>query len=165
MVIFNIAYTAPINPAGAAPVLSQPQVWAGLERKVRRAQEFVPVIKSCDVVSEKQTAKGLVVVRDVQFTFAGPKGDVTPIREVCTHFAPCRIDFEQENGSFVSNIVSKGPDGELLMTYSFVWIDESLQEGSPEVEKVENEHWQRAKMAVEGSINTIRRLVKDSVLQ
>lgn len=70
MVNIHIAYTAPINPAGASPVLSKTQIYAGLERKVHYAQEFVPVIESCKVVEEKDG----VVVRDVVFKDgAGPK--------------------------------------------------------------------------------------------
>lgn len=137
MVVINIAYTAPINPAGAEPKLNQVQIWTGLERKVRHAQEFVAIIVACDVVSEERTAKGYPsVTRDVTF-----KGADKPVREVCTHYAPSRVDFEQDNGSFISNIVSKGPDGELLMTYSFAWAHPDLAEGSSEVEKLEADHW------------------------
>ncbi|KAM0806768.1 hypothetical protein AB5N19_07105 [Seiridium cardinale] len=164
MVTINIAYTAPINPAGAGPTLSQPQIWAGLERKVRRAQDFVPIIVACDVISEEQTAKGLTVTREVKFKGAGPKGDGSAVKEICTHHAPSRVDFEQDNGSIISNIVSKGPDGELLMTYAFEWLHPHVAEGSEEVEKLEAEHWTTAKMAVQGSIDTIRNLVKNGTI-
>lgn len=30
-----------------------PQIWRGLERKVRRAQDFVPMIVSTEVVEER----------------------------------------------------------------------------------------------------------------
>jgi hypothetical protein len=82
-----------------------------------------------------------VVTRDVQFTGQGPKGDGTPVREVCTLIAPARVDFEQANGSMISNIVSKGPDGELLMTYSFAWVHDSVAEGSAEAKDLEERHW------------------------
>lgn len=140
MVTFNLAYTAPINPSGAEPKLTQLQIWAGLERKVRHAQEFVPVILSCDVLSEEQTAKGFTITRQVRFKGAGSSGDGPLVKEICTHYAPSRIDFEQENGSFISNIVSKGPDGELLMTYAFEWRQPEIAEGSDQVEKQEAEH-------------------------
>lgn len=136
MVTINIAYTAPINPTGAEPKLTQAQIWAGLERKVRRAQEFVPIIVSCDVIAEEQTEKGFTVTREVKF-----KGAASSIREICNHFAPSRVDFEQENGSFISNIVSKGQDGELWMTYAFEWRHPDVAEGSEEAEKLEAEHW------------------------
>lgn len=62
MTILYIAHTSPINPSSSTP-LTRAQLWAGLQRKIRHAQEFVPVIASCTVVSD---ADG-VVVRDVKF--------------------------------------------------------------------------------------------------
>jgi hypothetical protein len=70
MVTLHLAYTSAINPAGATPVLTESQVWAGLQRKIRFAQEFVPVIASCDVLEEKDG----VVTREVVFKpGVGPK--------------------------------------------------------------------------------------------
>jgi hypothetical protein len=60
--ILHIAHTTPINPP-SAPALTRAQVWAGLERKIRHAEEFVPVISSCTVLSDEDG----VVVRDVRF--------------------------------------------------------------------------------------------------
>jgi hypothetical protein len=62
MVNINLAYTSPINPSGASPILTQPQIWAGLQRKIRFAQEFVPVIESCEVLEEDEQG---VVTREV----------------------------------------------------------------------------------------------------
>jgi hypothetical protein len=129
MVTINLAYTAPVNPAGASPVLTESQVWTGLKRKVRRAYEFVPVIVACEVISDE----GDTVVRKVTFSSEGPKQETNePVREVCVHFAPSRVDFNQDDGSTISNIVSRGPDGELLMTYAFEWRQDHIQEGSDE---------------------------------
>jgi hypothetical protein len=61
--ILHLAHTTPINPPSASPALTRAQIWAGLQRKIRHAEEFVPVIASCTVVSD---ADG-VVVRDVRF--------------------------------------------------------------------------------------------------
>ncbi|KAI1251561.1 hypothetical protein MGN70_006129 [Eutypa lata] len=175
MVTINIAYTAPINPAGAVPTLTQSQVWAGLRRKVRRAQEFVPVIVACEVLQEGRTdppASHEKVVREVTFAAqGGPKsksggsGGPVPVKEICLHYPPARVDFEQEDGSTISNIVSKGPEGELLMTYSFEWRHPDVEEGSAEATGLEESHWKMAKMAVEGSIDTIRRFVKEGEIQ
>ena len=165
MVNINIAYTSRINPAGATPVLNEAQIWAGLQRKIRFAQEFVPVIESCEVLEEKDG----VVTRDVKFkrgtgpkdqakevvrsywpswvsgtrsqrrylkhdeTFATPQFDVGNMLTICT-----QVDFEQEDGSHVRNIISDGPSGEtedLNMTYAFEWIMPNLQEGTPEADK------------------------------
>jgi hypothetical protein len=60
----HIAYTTLINPPAASPVLTLPQIWAGLQRKIRHADEFVPVIKSCKVLTE---ASDGAVTRQVKF--------------------------------------------------------------------------------------------------
>lgn len=158
MVTINLAYTAPINPAGASPVLTESQVWTGLKRKVRRAHEFVPVIVACEVISEE----GNTVVRKATFSAQGnPKETNEPVREVCVHFPPSRVDFKQDDGSTISNIVSRGPEGELLMTYAFEWKHDHIQEGSDEATATREKYFKMAKMAVEGSINTIRKFVRE----
>ncbi|CAN9438264.1 unnamed protein product [Alternaria alternata] len=142
MVNINIAYTSRINPAGATPVLNEAQIWAGLQRKIRFAQEFVPVIESC----EKGT---------------GPKDQA---KEVVRSYWPSWVDFEQEDGSHVRNIISDGPSGEtedLNMTYAFEWIMPNLQEGTPEADKERQRLKGMAKKAVESSIDAIREMVKD----
>lgn len=125
MVVLHFAATAPINPAGASPVLNKDQVWAGLQRKVRFAHEFVPPITSCVVVKED----GNVVTRRV--VFEGTR----ELSEVCTEYAPSRVDFRLENGSEVGNIVGQGPSGEehdLFLTYVFKWNLPEIEEGSEE---------------------------------
>ncbi|KAI2630283.1 DUF1857-domain-containing protein [Hypomontagnella submonticulosa] len=161
MVTFNLAYTAPVNPAGAAPALTLSQVWAGLERKVRKAQEFVPIIEECSVLSEETIHGNFTVIRQVRFK-AGfePSSSGALVKETCVHYAPCRVDFKQPDGSSISNIVSEGPDGELLMTYAFEWRYPDVEERSEEAKALEEKSWKTAKMAVHGSIDTIRRLVK-----
>lgn len=170
MVTFNLAYTAPINPADAPSTLTLSQVWAGLQRKVRRAQDFVPIIDLCNVLSEEnvQGTGNLKITREVRFKAgsepgAGSGGKL--VKEVCVHFAPCRVDFEQPDGSTISNIVSTGPDGELLMTYAFEWRYPDVSEGSEEAKTLEEKSWKTAKMAVHGTIDTVRRLVKDGEIQ
>ncbi|KAI1098191.1 DUF1857-domain-containing protein [Jackrogersella minutella] len=167
MITINIAYTAPVNPSSATPVLTQAQVWAGLQRKVRRAQDFVPIIEDCTVVSE-ETVPGtdnVKVTRDVQFAAGSQPADVTLntlVREVCTSFPPCRVDFLQpKNGNTISNILSKDGHGDLIMTYSFEWRYSSVKPGSEEAKVLEERCWHTAKIAVLGTIDTIRRLVRD----
>jgi hypothetical protein len=63
MVKLHFAHTSPINPPGTLPVLTHAQVWAGLQRKIRFAQEFVPIIESCTVLSDENG----VVTREVTF--------------------------------------------------------------------------------------------------
>ncbi|RYC55395.1 hypothetical protein CHU98_g10808 [Xylaria longipes] len=188
MVTFNIAYTAPINKAGTTPSLTQSQIWEGLKMKVRRAQDFVSAITECQVLSEETLPTGeLQVTRQVQFVPTTPHKTGGAVKEVCVHYAPCRIAFQQEDGSTVTNIVSKGPDGELLMSYVFEWRHPDVSEGSERASQLEEAHWkvsfvslfeiylptgvlanivlEMAKMAVESSIDTIRRLVVEGKIQ
>jgi len=161
MVRINLAYTAPINPTGATPVLTREQVWKGLERKVRYAQEFVAPITACKVVREE----GVEVERDVSFKAdAGQGGDV--VKEIVRLYEPCKVDFARpKDGSLVCNTVSDGPSGtdnDLQMTYSFQLIYPDIQEGdSAKIAEVMKQQKGMAKMAVESSIQTIRDMVKD----
>lgn len=87
MVNIYVAYTAPINPTGATPVLTVSQVWKGLQRKVRHAEEFVPVIGECEVLEEKDG--GREVIRQVKFKEgSGPPGFV---RERCVEFEMTKV--------------------------------------------------------------------------
>jgi Domain of unknown function (DUF1857) len=88
MVAIHSAYTAPINPAGATPVLTRTQIWKGLQRKIRRAQDFVPVITECKVIEEK----GNEVVREARFSVDGiPGQSAKTIREVCRSYEPTKV--------------------------------------------------------------------------
>ncbi|TKA81850.1 hypothetical protein B0A49_01080 [Cryomyces minteri] len=151
MVTLNLAYTAPINPTSASPVLTSPQLWAGLQRKIRHAQEFVPAIVSCTVLDEQKEDNGSVTVtREVQFKEGyGPKEPV---------------DFHQPDGSTISNIISDGPSGQpsdFSMTYTFQWLHPEIERGSKEKAEALAMRKKTAKMAVEKSIESIRRMVKE----
>ncbi|KAI0169168.1 DUF1857-domain-containing protein [Hypoxylon sp. FL1284] len=170
MVTFNLAYTAPINPAGATPALDVPQVWAGLERKTRRPQDFVPAIEGCRILSETAADANddghPHVVREVRFRagqFAPGAGAV--VRETCVHMASRRADFFQPDGSSVANVVSDGPAGELLLTFAFEWRYPDAEAGGDEAVALEEKCWKTAKTAVHGTIDTIRRLVKEGEIQ
>ncbi|KAK3078557.1 hypothetical protein LTS18_007204 [Coniosporium uncinatum] len=78
------------------------------------------------------------------------------------------IDFHQDDGSLISNIVSEGPSGkpeDLMMTYYFEWRRPDVQEGSADVEKVMEQYKKTAKMAVHESIDTIRRFVESGEIK
>ncbi|KAF1850002.1 DUF1857-domain-containing protein [Cucurbitaria berberidis CBS 394.84] len=158
MVHLHLAYTSKINPTGATPVLNESQVWAGLQRKIRFAQEFVPVIESCNVLEEKDG----IVTREVKFKpGAGPKNQA---KEVVRSYWPSWVDFEQEDGSHVRNLISNGSSGgldDLHMTYAFEFIFPHIQEGSPEAEKELQKVKSLSKQAVESSIDAIRQMVID----
>ncbi|KAJ4127933.1 hypothetical protein NW768_008216 [Fusarium equiseti] len=164
MVVINLAYSAPINPSGASPVLTEDEVWKGLQRKVRKAHEFVAPIQKCEVLSEESTETGTKVTRQVTFDKSVRGDDDTVVKEVVHEFAPSRVDFRQPDGSNIFNIVSVDPDGNLIMTYAFEWRHPELGEGSEKVKELREKHSQLAKGAVHGSIDTIRQLVKDGEL-
>ncbi|KAF2773100.1 DUF1857-domain-containing protein [Teratosphaeria nubilosa] len=168
MVNVHWAYTEPINPPNASPVLTRDQIWRGLQRKVRRAQDFVPIIKACDVVEEK----GNEVTRIAHFEQGGKKREV---KEVCKSYYPTMalktsiapiprsVDFHQPNGAVITNTVSDGPgltENEYHMTYTSEWRDESVAEGSDEHKKFFEDKVQMAKMAVHSSIEALRRMAQ-----
>ncbi|OPB36133.1 hypothetical protein A0O28_0109080 [Trichoderma guizhouense] len=152
----NIAFTAPINPAGAGQALKREQVWAALRLKIRSAETFVPqAIESTTVVSESTDPNGNpVTVRDIVFT-----ADKRKVRETVTAYEPSRVQFIQPDGSSVNNIVSEGADGELFMTYTFEWRhpDASKEELAALLEKEKA----MSKVAVEGTITALHQLAKD----
>lgn len=83
MVNLYVAYTAPINPSGASPVLTRAQCWAGLQRKVRNAPEFVSAIATCHVLDDE----GDTVKREVTFKETPDK----KVREVCKSYEPMKV--------------------------------------------------------------------------
>jgi len=78
------------------------------------------------------------------------------------------VDFHQENGSTISNVISDGPSGkadDLHMTYIFEWIHEDVESGSSKADELRTKHKAMAKMAVDKSIESIRRMVVDGIIQ
>lgn len=110
----------------------------GLRRKVRHANEFVPMILTCDVVSEEAN----VVTRVM--TLEGK----SPMREVCTEYEPSRVEFILEDGSKVQNVVSVGmsPDNtgsnnDLFLTYAFEWkVPQGVTKGTPQWDEMVANH-------------------------
>ncbi|CAK7243480.1 MAG: hypothetical protein STHCBS139747_005005 [Sporothrix thermara] len=166
MTTIRLAHTVPVNPPGATPVLTEAQVFAGFQRKIRRPQDFVPAIAACNVLSD---ADG-VVTREVTFKPTPGTGGDRPLvaTEVCTELPPHRVDFAMDNGSTVLNIVSAGSSAaptDLYVTYVFAWKHDDLEEGSAAYEEAEAGHKKVAKMAVESSIAMTRRLVSEGEIQ
>lgn len=155
----NLAFTAPINPQGTTR-LTIPQIWAGLLLKCRSAETFVPAaIQSTTVLSDTvDPATGNpVVVREVLF-----RESQKLVKEVVTAFKPCRVEFEQPDGSRVSNVVSEGAEGELYLTYIFEWRHPGLS--AEEMESALAREKKMSRQAVEGTINVLRRLVEEGKL-
>ena len=160
----QIAYTAPINPSGSSPVLTQAQVWSGLELKIRAGQEFVGAILSTEVMSEEKLPKTdlPVTTREVVFKEGNKRA-----RERCIAYKPTKVEFHQDDGSKVMNIVSEGAGGvaDLYMTYCFEWLHPELegdQQGQKDRYKFEHA---MAKTAVESTIISMREMVKRGKLE
>ena len=153
----NIAFTSAINPSGATPVLTRSQIWNGLLLKIRSAQTFVPAaIESTKVISEAEDPEtgNQVTVREVVF-----KADQRVVKEKVTAFEHCRVEFDQPDGSRVSNVISEGAEGELYMTYIFEWRHPGMDKS--EAEALYEKQRNGAKMAVEGTIKAMRALADD----
>lgn len=150
-----VAFTAPIN-SSSDPQLTLEQVWALLRRKIRLAEDFVPVaIASTEVVSESSDEQGRpVTTRVVTFREGNRR-----VEEVVTTFYPMKVEFRQPDGSRVMNIVSKGANGELFMTYTFEWLHAGLDEAALAAKREKEEAG--SKMAVEGTIKAMREMVAD----
>ncbi|KAF1960211.1 DUF1857-domain-containing protein [Byssothecium circinans] len=155
MVFIAVAYTSPINPPSASPTLNRAQIWKGLQRKVYFAQEFVSVIESCEVIKDEA---GVVerVVRFKEGTFVKREA-----REWVREIGDGWVDFEQEDGTHIRNIVSEGAEGGLYMTYTFEFKFPDLKEGSTQAAKETEKLKAMAKKAVDSSIETIRAMVLD----
>lgn len=155
----NIAFTAPINPPGKSP-LSRNQVWIGLLLKVRSAETFVPeAIQATKVLSETtDPATGnAVTVREVLF-----RETQKTVKETVTAYEKCRVEFEQPDGSKISNVISDGADGQLYLTYIFEW----RHPGVTEEEKVAllEKETRMSRAAVEGTIKALRELNEEDRL-
>lgn len=77
-----------------------------------------------------------------------------------------QVDFFQPDGSTISNIISAGPGGEeagdLNMTYAFEWLHPEVDAKDEEgVRALKEKHAGTAKMAVEKSIEAMRKMVVD----
>ncbi|TKA58204.1 hypothetical protein B0A55_11102 [Friedmanniomyces simplex] len=158
MVTINCAYTESINPPSAHPTLTQSQIWRGLQRKIRHAQDFVPVIEGTDVIEEKDA--GREVTRVAHFKAMGER-PARSEREVCRSFAPTRVDFWQPDGALITNTVSDGvglTEHDYNMTYTFEWRYPEVEEGSEEHGRLVQQSRKEAKMAVHSSIESMRRM-------
>ncbi|KAF9888960.1 hypothetical protein FE257_008130 [Aspergillus nanangensis] len=156
----NIAFTAPLNPSGATPILKREQIWNGLLLKVRSAETFVPAaIQSTTVISEStdSTTGNLVTVREVVFREGQRK-----VQETVTAYEDARVDFVQPDGSLISNVISEGAEGELYMTYIFEWRHPNVSKEKRQ-ELYEKEK-KMSKLAVEGTIVALRELVTNEKL-
>jgi hypothetical protein len=157
----NLAYTAPINPSGATPVLTQSQIWSGLQRKIRAGQDFVGgAILSTEVLNESHDSKNRpVTTREIVFAEGNKK-----VKEECIAYEPNKVAFHQPDGSVVLNIVSQGQGEEgvdLWMTYCFEWLHPECEGDEAGLKERKFKEMKVAKMAVEETIRVMRQMVQD----
>ncbi|KAK8158740.1 hypothetical protein IWX90DRAFT_482159 [Phyllosticta citrichinensis] len=79
-----------------------------------------------------------------------------------------KVDFQQPDGSTITNLISTGAGGQddLYLTYIFEWRHPELSaDASDEIAKLQAKHDAMAKMAVEKSIESIRKMVAEGVIQ
>ncbi|RDW70379.1 hypothetical protein BP5796_08776 [Coleophoma crateriformis] len=160
MVIINVAYTTAINPPSASPHLNPKQIWAGLQHKVRHAEEFVKPIESCQVLKEE----GNTVTRQVKFAPGYSNTGKQLATEVCTEYEGVKVNFLQEDGSMIQNIVSEGENGEMFLTYVFEWFRDDVKAGSEEEQKMKTQYAPMARTAVHGTLDTVRKMAQDGKL-
>ncbi|EWG51998.1 hypothetical protein FVEG_16896 [Fusarium verticillioides 7600] len=107
------------------------------------AHEFVAPILETEILSEEQTELGTRVTRQVVFDKEARGSNDNVVKEVVYEFAPTRVDFYHPDGSKIFNIVS---------------VDKEESEQAKELRD------QYIKGTVEGTIATIRKLVKEGEL-
>ncbi|KAL6250497.1 hypothetical protein RBB50_002799 [Rhinocladiella similis] len=153
-----VAFSAPINPPGASPVLTYSQIWQGLLKKIRAAQDFVgAAIISTDVISESTNEHGLpVTVREVVFREGNRR-----VEERCIAFEPMKVEFHQPNGSKVQNVISQDAGGNLYMTYTFEWLHYELEGDEAGLKAAKDKEWKMSQLAVEKTIEVMREMVQD----
>ncbi|KAJ7041579.1 DUF1857-domain-containing protein [Mycena alexandri] len=150
---YAFAVSRPVNPPGVEPVITEEQLWKGLEFKARNPSAFVPIISSCKVTVDD----GKKVVREV--TFGNSPEIVT--EDIEAH-ASTIVYFEMNTGIRVTNVVSYGPNDELLLTYGFANGIPGIAADKPKPSAKELNAI--VGKSVEGSIAVVRQMVKDGKL-
>ena len=154
----HVAYTAPVNPSGASPVLTPQQIWTALQHKIIAAEVFVGgTILSTDVLTKSVDSLGHAVTeREIVFREGNRR-----VRETCVEFPQMKVEFRQPDGSTIMNIVSEGArgseEGDLWMTYTFEWLHPGASEEELDEKRVKEKRV--AVVAVESTIKAMREMV------
>ncbi|OAL27568.1 hypothetical protein AYO22_03472 [Fonsecaea multimorphosa] len=157
-----VARTLPVNPPDAPFILTRATLWAALQRKIRRAPEFVPSITKCTVLKDE----GDFVVRDA--VMIDYDGKPQTMHEEVTSVGQQWIHFRQPNGSITTNLISNGPentDKDMSLTYIFEWVPPEGGEGDELKEKALRFLNEGALMAVRQSIGTARELFTQGLIK
>lgn len=156
--MFTVDKTIPVNANRGAdnPELSRSEIWRGLEMKGENAMPFVPVMEKCEV--EKREDNWLI--RLIQI-------DGQEMREKVTFHPEHTVEFERldgiEKGTILNEILD-GADGELQLRFTFTLSREDMEHGSEEEKAYAASMENTYLKAVQSTIDTIRRLVKEGEL-
>lgn len=149
--MFTLSVSVDVNPEGAAPVLTQSQVWRGLVMKAENGALFVPRMRECAVL--ERDANGLlreIVIGDERF-----KEKITFAPEVEVLFE--RVGTES-NAGWITNVISESAHG-LLLTFTFAVNLPGVAPGSHE-ERERGLAMRGAYIgAVEATLKRVRELV------
>ncbi|KAJ7274881.1 hypothetical protein C8J57DRAFT_1312976 [Mycena rebaudengoi] len=151
---YAFAATRVVNPPGVEPIITEEQLWKGLEFKARNPKAFVPMITSSIVTSDD----GNNAVREVKFKHAP---DVV-VSETIEGHEPTVVYFEMDTSHRVLNIISYGSANELLLTYCFSNGIPSIPSDKPKPNAKELNA--TIGKNVEGSIVVVRQMVKEEKL-
>ena len=92
MVTITVAYTSPINVVGSNTKATLPQVWASLERKIRAAEDFVPVMARTDIIQEPTSEEPHVTTRIIHLKEdCVTAGMPALMKEICIAYKPNRV--------------------------------------------------------------------------
>lgn len=154
--MYTLSVAVDVNPPGAAPRLSQDQVWRGLVMKAENAVLFVPRMQSCEVLT--RSANGLL--REVV-------NDHHRFREQITFTPPVEVLFERvgtaDNAGWITNVISESEHG-LLLTFTFAVNLPGVAPGTPE-ERAKGEAMRDSYVgAVKATLARVRALVGEGKL-
>jgi hypothetical protein len=147
------------------------KIWRGLQRKIRHAEDFVPIIEKTEVIEDDKENE---VVRVAHF-IEQPHQPAHSVREICKSYYPTKVGIQPKTLQ-MSPLISDVPKGRLHPAQRrrhhehgqrWTWHDgerpqhdlyEDVTEGSEEHKKLETQHRNGAKMAVHKSIEALRRM-------
>ncbi|KAJ7274893.1 hypothetical protein C8J57DRAFT_1313027 [Mycena rebaudengoi] len=147
------AATRPVNPSGAAPSITEKQLWKGLEFKARNRASFAPnVIASSAITSDN----GKNIVCELRMKCA----DLVVTEEI--EFQESSIVyFKHKTGDRATSMISYGPADELLLTISVAYAcSTGMFEGYTSTKELNA----RLGKEVKHDLDLIRQMVKEGKL-
>lgn len=95
-----------------------------------------------------------------------------PATETITHLPPVTPEAKsgvetfamKDSQSKVLNIVSEGPEGELMLTFTFEWEHKDIEKGSEEEKTKQKGYQSTAPKAVAGTLKAIREMIQKGEL-